>query len=128
MSAQYSQLPQYSDNDIKTPLLNDQPVYLTVGPIQEAGELRVGNGDTDKMSCWARMRARCAERCAARRAAKYGPPCDNPGCQYKERRRRKIRFFIFGFIALFALVHLFKGAYVSFFHHLFLMLLPKPRS
>lgn len=114
MSAQYSQLPSYSD-DVKTPLLNNQPVYLTVGPIEEAGELRVGGGNAEgcvaKKSCFfGRMRARCAARCAA----KYGPPCENERCQMKDRRRRKFRFFLFSFLALFTLFHLFKGAYVRF--------------
>jgi len=115
MSAHYSQLPSYSD-DTKTPLLSEQPVYITVGPIEEAGELRVGGGNGDgcagaKRSCFfGRMRARCAARCAA----KYGPPCDNARCQKKDRRRRKFRFLIFGFIALFAFVHLIKGAYFMY--------------
>ena len=100
--AHYSQLPSYSTDDIKAPLLSEQAIALPMDEhVQE-------NHQVCSRGLFGRIRARCAARCAA----KYGPPCENVRCQKKARRRRIFRFVIFGLFSLFLLTHLFKGAYV----------------
>jgi hypothetical protein len=108
MSANYAQLPTYTDYDAKQPLLesgarlNEDNEVLVVGDERTCG--RNGHG------FFGRMRARCA----ARRAAKYGPPCENEGCVKQARRRRRFRLFFFGLISLFVITHLLKGAYMFY--------------
>lgn len=99
MSAQYTQLPTYSD-DVK----QAEPSPITIN-INESGEtLVVGESCAQRRSCFfGRMRARCA----ARYAAKYGPPCENPGCQDHMRRKRRFRRFFLVLLGLFAIHSVF---------------------
>jgi hypothetical protein len=53
-------------------------------------------------------------RCAARRAEKYGPPCENARCVKSQRRKRKFRIVAFTLFSLWAVVALFKGAYMVY--------------
>jgi hypothetical protein len=120
----YTPLPSYAD-DVKAPLLGSEDGGVIINVNVEAipqdpaacsrGARRCcssGYSGVDGGGGWffGRMRARCA----ARRLEKYGPPCDNARCLKIAKRRRRIRFVIFGLLALFFVVHLFKGAFVSF--------------
>ncbi|KAG8791559.1 hypothetical protein FRC17_008742, partial [Serendipita sp. 399] len=115
MSHHYSQLPSYTD-DVKTPLLVESGPRAQNLVINEEGQVLALGGEQDqacgtKRTCFfGRMRARCA----ARRALKYGPPCENERCMKQARKRRRVRFFLFGLLGLFMLVHLFKGAYMFY--------------
>ena len=113
MSANYAQLPTYHDFDSKQPLLE------TGARLNEDGQVLAVGGDNNASNggFFSRMRARCA----ARRAAKFGPPCENARCVKKNRKRRCIKLFFAGLFSLFLITHLFKGAFVRCplqpFHH-----------
>lgn len=104
--AQYTPLPQYADEDAKVPLVS--PTEDPQDGVNESTECAQRRGCCARGGWLSRMRARCA----ARQLAKYGPPCENPGCQLKQKKRRRFRIVIFSLAALFILFHLFKAVYV----------------
>jgi hypothetical protein len=117
----YTPLPSYAD-DVKAPLLasahDPDGVVINIHQVDVAApqeptacaRRRCCSSGGDGRGFFGRIRARCA----ARRLEKYGPPCENPGCAKMAKRRRAIRFVIFGLFSLFFMVHFIKGAYVSF--------------
>ncbi|KIM30232.1 hypothetical protein M408DRAFT_328289 [Serendipita vermifera MAFF 305830] len=110
--AQYSPLPSYTD-DVKMPLLaahDDHEDGMVNVNLQAAAPQEPACGRRRCGGFMGRLRARCE----ARRLEKFGPPCDNPRCMKRDRKRRAFRCVIFTLFSLFMLVHLFKGAYMLY--------------
>lgn len=108
----YTALPSYAD-DVKTPLLaahDPDGVVININQVEVTPQEQTGCSRRCRGGFFGRMRARCA----ARRLEKYGPPCENQRCVKSARRRRAVRFVIFGLLSLFFIVHLFKGAYMLY--------------
>lgn len=103
-------LPSYND-EVHQPLLGDIKY-----PLDESTEVLVVGTPDNKVGCarrscfFGRMRARCAERRAARRAALA---CENPACQKVKQRRRRFALFTVGILGLIMGFHAFK----HFFNH-----------
>jgi len=118
MAAQYNYtpLPSYAD-DVKAPLLGSHDsdgVVININQVEACPQDQQSTGCARGGRCRGGVFGRIRARCAARRLEKYGAPCENPGCAKMAKRRRAVRFVIFGLLSLFFMVHLFRGAYMLF--------------